>query len=320
MITDNAALRALAPEWRSLWRRAGASPFQSPAWLLPWWRCFGTGRPIVAVARDGDEMTGLLACYLLDEAAGRKLLPMGVGITDYHDALLADGASIGTAAALLGATLEAARAEDVVACDFPDLPPGAVLRTAPAPAGWRDNLRESSRCPVLERGASIPAGRRRDIRQSMHRAERRGGWAVEIATSNTLDAALDALTRLHALRWQGQGQGQPGVLADARVAAFHRLAAPALLAEGALRLAVLQIAGRVAAACYALLAPGRLLLYLSGFDPGFSHESPGTILLGRLIEDAIAERREMHFLRGGEAYKHAWGGVDRMNATRRLLP
>jgi CelD/BcsL family acetyltransferase involved in cellulose biosynthesis len=126
------------------------------------------------------------------------------------------------------------------------------------------------------------------------------------------------LMRLHAARWRGLGQ--PGVLADRRLAVFHRLAAPALLATGALRLSVLRIAGTAAAACYTLLAPGRLLFYLSGFDPRFAHESPGTILLGRLIEDAVAEGREVHFLRGGEAYKYAWGGVDRMNATRRLVP
>ena len=35
-----------------------------------------------------------------------------------------------------------------------------------------------------------------------------------------------------------------------------------------------------------------------------------------MIEAAVREgRNELHFLRGGESYKHAWGGVDRI--TRR---
>jgi CelD/BcsL family acetyltransferase involved in cellulose biosynthesis len=198
-----------------------------------------------------------------------------------------------------------------------DLPPGAALRTVPAPDGWRDSQAETDACPVLD-PAAIPAGRRRDIRQALHRAERRGGSTIETANADTLGFALDTLASLHAARWQARGR--PGVLADARVAAFHRLVAPALLAEGALRLSVLRIGGRPAAACYVLRAPHSMFLYLSGFDPSFSFESPGTILLGHLIEQAVAEGRSVHFLRGAEAYKYAWGGVDRMNTTRRLVP
>ena len=45
------------------------------------------------------------------------------------------------------------------------------------------------------------------------------------------------------------------------------------------------------------------------------------ILLGDLIGWALADgRRELHFLRGDEDYKYAWGAVDRFNAARRLLP
>lgn len=295
-IIDDAGLHALAPEWRDLWRRTGVSPFQSPAWMLAWWRCFGNARPLVAVARDdGGGLVGLLACYLLDGT----VLPMGAGITDYQDAL---GAG---AEALLAAVLDASEAGT---CDLTDLPPDAALRSAPAPPGWCASLHETDPCPVL--AGRIPPGRRRDIRQACHRAERRGGWRAEIATSDTLDNALDGFERLHALRWNGE---------DSRVAAFRRLAAPALLDAGVLRLALLHITGEVVAGCYGLLAPRRLLLYVSGFDHRFAYESPGTILLGRLIEGATAEAREVHFLRGGEAYKYAWGGVDRMNATRSLV-
>ena len=71
----------------------------------------------------------------------------------------------------------------------------------------------------------------------------------------------------------------------------------------------------------ALLGPGRILFYLSGYDAARGYESPGTLLVGAMLEEAVREgRREAHFLRGGEAYKYAWGAVDRPNHACRLTP
>jgi CelD/BcsL family acetyltransferase involved in cellulose biosynthesis len=57
--------------------------------------------------------------------------------------------------------------------------------------------------------------------------------------------------------------------------------------------------------------------YLTGFDPTYEFESPGTIVVGYAIETAVREAaREFHFLRGREAYKYHWGAVDRWNRQR----
>jgi CelD/BcsL family acetyltransferase involved in cellulose biosynthesis len=64
-----------------------------------------------------------------------------------------------------------------------------------------------------------------------------------------------------------------------------------------------------------------VLLYLSGFDAARARESPGAVLLGDMVEWALAAgMRELHFLRGDEEYKYAWGAEDRFNAARRLVP
>ena len=100
--------------------------------------------------------------------------------------------------------------------------------------------------------------------------------------------------------------------------AFWRDAAPRLLAAGLMRLQVLRVAGVVAAATMALLAPDRIFFYLSGYDVAQSFVSPGTLLLGAMLEQAITEgRTEAHFLRGQESYKYAWGAVDRCNYSGR---
>jgi len=329
VLADDAALRALRPEWEALWRRAaaGTTPFQSPAWLLPWWRAFGTGRPRTVALRGGDGLLlGLLPLYLLDEGGETKLLPIGIGVSDYLDALLDLDAPPDAAARLLEAALAAS--PEATVCDLTDLPPGAALRDAPAPPGWRDGgARPTGPCPVLPlpRGAALPEvlsrRRRAALRNARNRAERAGGLSILTATAETLDECLEALFALHRARWDARGE-PGGVLADPRVPALHREAAPGLLAQGALRLQVLRLGGAPAAAQCALLGGGgRVLLYLSGFDEGRARESPGAILLGDLIEWALAEgASELHFLRGDEDYKYAWGATDRFNAARRFLP
>jgi len=320
LVTTDAALLALRPRWAELWRsRPDASPFQSPEWLLGWWRQFGTGQPLLASLRGDGGLLGVLPLYVLEEAPARKLLPIGVGITDYFDALLTPDAPDDAAGSLLRAALAEASRRHVTECSLPDLPPGASLLQESS-GGWASHLQDSDPCPVLTLPPAIPPGKRRDIRQAQHRAARAGGWTTEIATAASATALLEALIGLHTARWQGSGEA--GVLADRRVLAFHRETVAALVAAGMARLQVLRFGHRVAAAYYALLDGGqRILFYLSGFDAAHARESPGTLLLAQMIEDAVAEgRHELHFLRGAEAYKYAWGGVDRMNAVRRLLP
>ena len=109
IIDDEAGLLAMVPEWRALWRASGAGPFQSPEWLMPWWAAFGTGRPLVGVAREGGAVRGVFPAYVLGEGAEAKVLPMGAGTTDYLDVLG------GGAEALLHALLRRASEEGVAA-------------------------------------------------------------------------------------------------------------------------------------------------------------------------------------------------------------
>jgi CelD/BcsL family acetyltransferase involved in cellulose biosynthesis len=49
-------------------------------------------------------------------------------------------------------------------------------------------------------------------------------------------------------------------------------------------------------------------------DPAYADESPGSILIGHAVGEAVREAAtEFHFLRGGESYKYRWGAVGRWN-------
>jgi len=107
------------------------------------------------------------------------------------------------------------------------------------------------------------------------------------------------------------------VLADPRVRRFHGDAILGLLQAGLARLYALEIGGSTAGVYYGFVHAGRAFAYLHGFDPTYEYESPGTILVGHAIEEAVREgAREFHFLRGRESYKYRWGARDRWNRRR----
>src|SRR3954465_2286394 len=47
----------LLPQWWALWDRCpSATPFQSPAWLPPWWRVFQPGELLIVTVRQDDRL------------------------------------------------------------------------------------------------------------------------------------------------------------------------------------------------------------------------------------------------------------------------
>ncbi|MGD9616377.1 MAG: GNAT family N-acetyltransferase [Alphaproteobacteria bacterium] len=314
-------MRDLTPEWTALWRRTpGATPFQSPSWLLAWWKHFASAAPRVLTARIGERLIGVLPLYELREPGICKLLPIGIGVSDYIDALV-DPAWPEAGEALLAAIADI---PDWDECHLPDLPAGGVLHGARGPAGLEEERRDGAPCPVLALPAGaaaletiVPRKTLRDVRQGTSRAEAAGGVRIEAADDDDdmVMSMLDDLFRLHRARWRSRGE--TGVLADPAVQEFHRDAARALGTEGMLRLYRMRIGERVTAVYYGFAWRGRSYAYIGGFDPEMPRLSPGAQILRHAIGATIAEGcAEFDFLRGGEAYKYAWGAVDRWSVAR----
>jgi len=321
VISNPADMALLAPDWWELWRRCpSATPFQSPAWLLPWWQAFAPGEPFVAIVRKAGQLVGLAPFYIETSARGRRLLPIGISVSDYLDVLIDPAVAESAGCALV--TCMAAEGHTCNIWEFPELQPDSMTLRLPCPADCEDIEGLASACPVLmfDRTAhafrdSVPARRRRKLRLALNRAARRGAVLIDRCQPASGPAMLEHLFRLHRARWASRGE--PGVLDDPRVRRFHRQALPLLLEADLLRLYAVRIAGETAAIYYGFLHRERALAYLIGFDPAFAFESPGTILVGHAIEEAIREgAREFHFLRGQETYKYEWGEQDRANKYR----
>jgi len=312
IVTD---LAAIEPEWFDLYRRSpAAAPFQSPAWLLPWWRAFGSSEACAIALRDEGLLTSFAPFYIVrdeDESLGMFI---GTGISDYLDMLGNDGRQV---------LIELAAA-DCQMWDLQQLRPSSPLLHAALPEGWSDTVIDGETCPRLSiAGAGdelqnlISNHFRKKIRYYRRAMERQAPVAVESANESNLDELLTALFELHAARWQSRGL--PGVLADDVAQRFHRQAARAMLHEGELRMYATRMGERIVAVFYGFEHAGTVNYYLSGYDPELEKLSIGTLIVAHAIEQAVRDgATTFDFLRGAEEYKYAWGAIDARNSQRQL--
>jgi CelD/BcsL family acetyltransferase involved in cellulose biosynthesis len=164
----------------------------------------------------------------------------------------------------------------------------------------------------------LPSWLRRNVRRTASLLEHLGEVEWRLTAPSDADQALTSFFELHGRRWRARGES--GVLADERTRAFHRLAAPRLLADGELELCVLRVGGEPVAASYTLTRSSSYL-YLFGFDPALPRLSLGSALILRSIERAIGGRRARYeFLRGAERYKYDWRAVDSWTQVLRRQP
>ncbi|MER8633899.1 GNAT family N-acetyltransferase [Mesorhizobium opportunistum] len=311
IIGDPAQFGALTPHWWKLWEQSSsATPFQSPAWLVPWWHAFAPGELATVAVWHGDDLVGLAPLYLEHGMSGSKLLPVGISLSDYLDVLAVQDVQAAVVAAIAEAILSVEWSQWILS----DLPQNSVGLAIAHPDLKIDAPVNHAACPVLAIAGDetlagcVPARRRRQLRRARRAASKRGRIAFSSPRSDHQNF-LNQLIRLHDARWAGHGGG---VLANAAVKQFHRLSLPLLDAHGLVRCWLFAIDGTTVGAYYGFHHRGRAYAYLGGFDPAYAEESPGAILIGHAIAESIREgAREFDFLRGQEAYKYGWGAGDR---------
>jgi len=132
-------------------------------------------------------------------------------------------------------------------------------------------------------------------------------------------AALDALMDLHRKRWTSKTGSE--AFQDAQSVAFHREFVELAAAQGWLRLLVMRIGGVPVAALYGLRYGEVFYFYQSGFDPAWSRQSAGLVMMGLAIRAAIDEGvAEYDFLHGAEEYKFHWAPQARELGRLELYP
>src|SRR5688500_16628471 len=147
IVSDEDALAALAPDWLDLWRRVpSALPFQAPFWLIPWWRHFRPGALFVLTARRDGRLVGLAPGYIEDGRLGRRILPLGISLSDHLDILVDPDCAEAGLQTLASAAFS--RADEWDVWELEALLPDAVALRLPLAAGWADDVRAQEACPV----------------------------------------------------------------------------------------------------------------------------------------------------------------------------
>ncbi|MGZ8851467.1 MAG: GNAT family N-acetyltransferase, partial [Thermoanaerobaculia bacterium] len=315
-------LARIAREWADLWGRDERStPFQSPHWLLPWWREFGGDQLFVIAGREHGRLEALAPLYILrDEDSGESLgIFIGSGISDYLDVLLAPGIAAQPIVEMM------TRDGICPAWDLQQLRPSSPLLRSAAPSGWTDVVEQQDPCPVLPlEGAGadlenlVSTHFRKKLRYYRRALERDAPVSFEQPTAETLDEFMHALFELHERRWRRRNMA--GMLADEFIQRFHCEVARGMLDAGALRMHAMRRGGKIAAIFYGFAHLGTVYYYLSGYDPALEKLSVGTVIVAHAIEQAVREgAHTFDFLRGAEDYKYSWGARDRMNMHRQLV-
>ena len=317
---DAAEIERLKPEWEALWHACpGATSFQRPEWILTWIQSFQPAEPMLITVRRNGRLVGLAPLLIYSDRDERVLAFMGGGVSDYLDVLVEQEQERRHADQIVRLIWnqimqESSRWDRV---DFTDLPSNSLLlQHSPRIIIQDFEIEQHDACPVIKVCATpsdvrnlVPARQLRNLRNARARLKRAGQARIELATAETLDRFLDALIRLHGHRWQQNGS--PGVLADEVVQQFHRRVAVQLLEKGVVRLYGLVLDGRIIASLYSFVEADAVRFYLQAYDPEFAWLSPGTQIIGAMIEDAVrAGKTEIDLLRGREAYKYAWGARD----------
>lgn len=306
VLTETAQLFAIADEWSGLHQRClGTTPFQRPQWVISWAETFTPECIRVIEVRSGSMLVGLAPFLIYSRGEEHVLAFMAGGISDYLDLLVDPRCEREAVLAIFRGIQELG---GWTTLDLTDLPVNSALhRTELARLATPHDQCSSFRLPASreELLQHLSKRQRANLRQASSRIQKAGGAQVELAKPETLAEFLEDLSRLHTSRWVRAGQ--PGVLADEKVKAFHCKAAPELLARGILRLYRLRLQDQTLAVLYTLLGETTLFCYLQGYNPDFATLSPGTYLMFAVMEDAILlKMSKFDLLRGREDYKQHW--------------
>jgi hypothetical protein len=143
-----------------------------------------------------------------------------------------------------------------------------------------------------------PARVRNTIARKARKLDREHGYTIRLFAEGNVQHALDDYGTVYNKSWK----------ANELYGDFIEGLALHLAAHGWLRLAILYIEGKAAAAQFWFVVHGRASIFKLAYDEDWKHYSPGSILTCYLMEHVIDSDKvsEIDFLTGNDSYKQDW--------------
>jgi CelD/BcsL family acetyltransferase involved in cellulose biosynthesis len=335
IVADAARFEAMRGEWNRLLESSGSNGmFLTWEWLFTWWKHFSVGRKLsIVTARDGADLIAIAPLALAPPKL-RNLSPfrpfefLGSGKvgSDYLDVIVRCGKEELAIAALADELAGQNRTLNFEhlnrrACS------AAMLADRLRGGGWNLSSIKSNVSPYIELAgqswesylAGLGAEHRYNVRRRLKNLSKRFEVRFEAArTEAERRDCFSDLVRLHGMRWEKNGGGvfqMPGMLA------FHEEISRLALQRGWLKLFVLRLDGRPAAALYGFRYQRVFYFYQSGFDPEYGKFGVGLVTMALAIKSAIEEgAAEYDFLYGDEPYKFLWARRTRELGLLEIYP
>jgi CelD/BcsL family acetyltransferase involved in cellulose biosynthesis len=168
--------------------------------------------------------------------------------------------------------------------------------------------------------AGLGSSHRANFQRRLKQLRRDFSFRFEHATTEKNRAEfLAALIDLHRKRWHEKGASEAFSTPD--IVAFHDEVTRFALERGWLRLFVMWLNDRPAAALYGFQRNRRFYFFQSGLDPEYSRYSVGLVTMGLAIQSALEDGAEEYdLLHGNESYKSLWAQETREIRKLELYP
>jgi CelD/BcsL family acetyltransferase involved in cellulose biosynthesis len=316
---DAAVFEKLENEWNELLSRSLTNtPFQRAEFQRVWWKHLGHGELCLLTMRDENKKLIAVAPLFVDE---EKILRWvgGEEIADYLDVIAPADQMDAAIRAMWGFLKSAASPQwaQAILSNIPEWTPTPNrLKSLALESGMKAEVTQIDVCPIVNLPESFEAylaqidkKQRHEINRKLRRAE--GGedkvtWYI-VDSSRDIDVETESFMALMASAAEDKAKFLTPKMREAfkdLFAVMHR--------SGFLQLAFLEINGKKASAYAQFDYANRIWVYNSGFDvDSASTLSPGWVLLAKLIDQAIQNKRAVYdFMQGNEIYKYRFGGKD----------
>lgn len=329
IVTNINQFRAIKKDWNALLKKSNSrSVFLTWEWLYYWWLHFGQGNNLFILLGKNKEthrIEGIAPFYITKRKAFNlvnvkiiKFLGSKHVGSDFLDFIILPGKE--SSVIRLWTEFLRYHKEKWDLIEISDIENNSIsldLLKKYFGQGLNYIERKTQKCPYLKINgdfnsffSTLSPNMRSSLRRRTRTLEEK--YKVSFSKQNSEEELSVSLQKLFSLHRNRFAMAKKSITSQTsftgkRIENFHKDVAKYLYRQGWIEFYFLNVGDSSIACLYAFKFKDRFFYYQSGFDSRWSVQSPGLVLLGYCLREAIKEKfSEFHYLRGDESYKKRW--------------